>query len=124
MAYNPNEDNRSYLYGCLLAVADVAERETYDNDKDKAERVTNARRYWNAFSKRPYVTWQRIEEQLLPYLNKLGGKRVRYEKMLQEIKAKFTPESFADNKALEPLYLLGFHHYTTEIFTSKKKEEN
>ncbi|MGN0683114.1 MAG: type I-C CRISPR-associated protein Cas8c/Csd1 [Oscillospiraceae bacterium] len=124
MAYNPNEDNRSYLYGCLLAVADVAERETYDNDKDKAERVTNARRYWNAFSKRPYVTWQRIEEQLIPYLNKLGGKRVRYEKMLQEIKGKFTPESFADNKALEPLYLLGFHHYTTEIFTSKKKEEN
>lgn len=124
MAYDPNEQDRSYLYGCLLAVADAAEREAYDNDKDKAERVTNARRYWNAFSKRPYVTWQRIEEQLLPYLNKLGGKRVRYEKMLQEIKAKFTPESFADNKALEPLYLLGFHHYTTEIFTSKKKEEN
>lgn len=124
MAYDPQNHDRSYLYGCLLAVADVAEREAYDNDKDKSERVTNARRYWNTFSKRPYVTWQRIEEQLLPYLNKLGGKRVRYEKMLQEIKEKFTPESFADNKALEPLYLLGFHHYTTEIFTSKKKEEN
>lgn len=124
MAFNPGEDDRSYLYGCLLAVADVAEREAYDNDKDKAERVTNARRYWNAFSKRPYATWQRIEEQLIPYLNKLGGKRVRYEKMLQEIKSKFTPDKFADNTALDPLYLLGFHHYTTEIFTSKKKEEN
>ena len=124
MAYNPEEKDRSYLYGCLLAVADAAERESYDNDKDKAERVTNARRYWNAFSKRPYMTWQRIEEQLLPYLNKLGGKRVRYEKMLGEIKGKFTTESFASDEALEPLYLLGFHHYTTEIFTSKKKEEN
>ena len=112
--------------GCLLAVADAAEREAYDDDKDKAERVTNARRYWSAFSKRPYMTWQRIYEQLLPYLNKLGGKnkRDRYEKMIQDIKGKFTPEEFASDKALEPLYLLGFHHYTTEIFTSKKKEEN
>lgn len=80
--------------------------------------------YWNAFSKRPFITWQRIEEQLNPYLNKLGDKRVRYEKMLQDIKGKFTPESFADNTALSPLYLLGFHHYTADIFTSKKKEEN
>ena len=123
MAYDPQNHDRSYLYGCLLAVADAAEREAYD-DNDKAERVTNARRYWNAFSKRPYLTWQRIYEQLLPYLNKLGGKRVRYERMLGEIEGKFTPEEFASDKALEPLYLLGFHHYTTEIFTSKKKEEN
>lgn len=123
MAYDPQNHDRSYLYGCLLAVADAAEREAYD-DNDKAERVTNARRYWNAFAKRPYLTWQRIYEQLLPYLNKLGGKRVRYERMLGEIEGKFTPEEFASDKALEPLYLLGFHHYTTEIFTSKKKEEN
>ena len=124
MAYDPNERNRSYLYGCLLAVADAAEREAFDDDKDKAERVTNARRYWNMFSKRPFMTWQKIEEQLLPYFNKLGGKRVRYEKMIQEITGKFTPEEFADNKALEPLYLLGYHHFTAEIFKTNKKEEN
>lgn len=124
MAYDPNECDRSYLYGCLLAVADAAERESYDDEKDKYERVTNARRYWNMFSKRPFMTWQRIEEQLLPYLNKLGGKRVRYEKMLQEIKSKFTPEKFADNAALSPLYLLGYHHFTAAIFKTNKKEEN
>lgn len=123
MAYDPKECDRSYLYGCLLAIADAAERDAYD-DGDKGERVTNARRYWNTFSKRPFMTWQRIEEQLLPYLNKLGAKRVRYEKMLQDIKGKFTASNFADNTSLSPLYLLGFHHYTAEIFTSKKKEEN
>lgn len=123
MAYDPNECDRSYLYGCLLAIADAAERDAYD-DGDKGERVTNARRYWNTFSKRPYMTWQRIEEQLLPYLNKLGIKRVRYERMLQDIKGRFTASTFADNTSLSPLYLLGFHHYTAEIFTSKKKEEN
>lgn len=124
MAYDPNECDRSYLYGCLLAVADAAEREAYDDKEDKYERVTNARRYWNMFSKRPFMTWQRIAEQLNPYLNKLGKNREKYEKMIREIKSKFTPEKFADNAALSPLYLLGFHHYTAEIPNIIKKEEN
>lgn len=122
MAYDPNETNRSYLYGCLLAIADAAERETYEGD-DKNNRVTNARRYWNAFSKRPYETWGRISELMIPYYNKLQGKRVRYEKMIQEIEAKFTLAEFTDNSALEPAYLLGFHHYTSAIFKSNKSEE-
>ncbi len=124
MAYDPNECDRSYLYGCLLAVADAAERDAYDEDKDKNERVTNARRYWNMFSKRPYMTWQRIEEQLIPYFNKLGKKRDKYDEMIQKIYDKFTPKEFADNKALNPLYLLGYHHYTAEILNTNKEEEN
>ncbi len=124
MAYDPNESDRSYLYGCLLAVADAAERDAYDEDKDKNERVTNARRYWNMFSKRPYMTWQRIEEQLIPYFNKLGKKRDKYDEMIQKIYDKFTPKEFADNKALNPLYLLGYHHYTAEILNTNKEEDN
>ena len=121
MAYNPEETDRSYLYGCLLAIADAAERAAYDENEDK--RVTNARRYWNAFSGRPYQTWKLIEERLRPYLDKLGQKSIRYEKMLNDIMAKFDFQNFEDNHALSPSYLLGYHHYTAEIYTSKKKEE-
>ena len=120
MAYDPNETDRSYLYGCLLAVADAAERSTYENEDG---RVTNARRYWSAFSGRPFQTWKIIEERLRPYHDKLGKGSVRYEKMLGEIMSKFTAESFADNSALSPAYLLGYHHYNAEIYTSKNKEE-
>lgn len=124
MAYEPENRDRSYLYGCLLAVADVAEREAYGADDKSSGRVTNARRYWNAFSKHPFATWRIIEEQLRPYLDGMESqKRIRYEKMLQEIFDKFLDNDFANNSALSPLYLLGFHHYITKIFTPKNNSE-
>lgn len=120
MAYDPNETDRSYLYGCLLAVADAAEYASYD-DTDRKNRITNAKRYWNMFSKRPYITWKTIREQLGVYLDKLGASRIRYEKMLDEIMSKFDLKLFSDNAPLEPAYLLGYQHYHAEIY--KKKEE-
>lgn len=120
MAYDPNETDRSYLYGCLLAIADAAEYASYD-EADKKNRITNAKRYWNMFSKRPYITWKTIREQLGVYLNKLGSARIRYEKMLDEIMMKFDLKAFSDNKPLDPAYLLGYQHYHAEIY--KKKEE-
>ncbi|MCH5206561.1 MAG: type I-C CRISPR-associated protein Cas8c/Csd1 [Oscillospiraceae bacterium] len=120
MAYDPNERDRSYLYGCLLAIADAAEYASFD-EADRKNRETNARRYWNMFSKRPYSTWKTIREQLGVYMNKLGSSRIRYEKMFDEVMAKFDLKEFSDNKPLEPAYLLGYQHYHSEIF--KKKEE-
>ena len=119
MAYDPTITDRSYLYGCLLAVADAAERSTYE--KDENDRITNARRYWSAFSDRPCKTWSLIEERLRPYLDKLGKKSVRYEKMINEIMEKMGMNSFMDNSSLSPAYLLGYHHYTNKIYL--KKEE-
>ena len=119
MAYDPTITDRSYLYGCLLAVADAAERSTYE--KDENDRITNARRYWSAFSYRPCKTWSLIEERLRPYLDKLGKKSVRYEKMINEIMEKMGMNSFMDNSSLSPAYLLGYHHYTNKIYL--KKEE-
>lgn len=119
MAYDPTITDRSYLYGCLLAVADAAERDSYESDGD---RVTNARRYWSAFSGRPYRTWGIIEERLRPYLDKLGKKSVRYERMMNELMDKMGIEQFSDNTALSPAYLLGYHHYTNKIYTKKVEE--
>ncbi|MBP3760774.1 MAG: type I-C CRISPR-associated protein Cas8c/Csd1 [Ruminococcus sp.] len=121
MAYDPNITDRSYLFGCLLAIADKAESEAYD-EQERNVRITNARRYWNVFSQRPYTTWAIIEERLTPYMNKLGKRQIKYSKWINEITSKMNEEMFANNKRLEPLYLLGYHHFTEFMYNRKEEE--
>lgn len=122
MAYDPDEKDRSYRFGCLLAIADKAEKDTY-SDSDRKDRITNARRYWNAFSLHPSQTWKIIEERLNPYLNKLGGGlRDHYEKRIEEIMSGMSASDFDDNSSLSPLYLLGYHHYTAKLYSGKTEE--
>ncbi len=121
MAYDPTCTDRSYLFGCLLAIADNAEYNAY-NKEEKGKRITNARRYWNAFSSRPYQTWQIIEERLKPYLEKDPRIMVNYTKRLNGIMAKMSPDTFKDNSKLSPLYLIGFHHYNALLW--KGSEDN
>lgn len=52
-----NQD-RDYLFGRLLAIADVLERNAL-NTSD--QRATNARRYMNSFSQHPERTWRTIQ---------------------------------------------------------------
>ena len=120
MAYDPNENDRSYLFGCLLAIADAAEYASY-NEEDKGKRVTNAKRYWSMFAKRPYATWGIIEGQIREYLKKLGAKSIYYDRMLNEVMCKFQKGDFESSAPLTPNYLLGYHHFNAEIY--KKKEE-
>lgn len=122
MAYDPNITDRSYLYGCLLAIADKAESEAYD-EQERNARITNARRYWNVFSQRPYMTWGIIEERLRPYLNKLGKSQVKYTKWINEITSKMEDTVFSDNSRLEPLYLLGYHHFTEYMYNGTANKE-
>jgi len=122
MAYDPNITDRSYLYGCLLAIADKAESEAYD-EQERNVRVTNARRYWNAFSQRPYMTWGIIEKGLRPYMNKLGKAQVKYSKWINEITSKMDVSAFADNSRLEPMYLLGYHNFTEYMYNNNTNKE-
>jgi len=117
---NLKSTDRSYLYGRLLAVADRVEYSTYTEDEKK--RVTNASRYMQAFSQRPYQTWQMVFERIQPYLNKMDiGLRRYYLNMIEEIKDKFTVASFENNTKLEGLYLLGYFNQIHEM--KKKKDE-
>ena len=120
MAYDPNETDRSYLFGCLLAIADASESDSYD-EADHGKRVTNAKRYWSMFANRPSTTWAKIESQIRVYMIKLGAKSIRYEKMLNAVMEKFALNDFSDNSPLTSAYLLGYHHFNAEIY--KKKEE-
>lgn len=121
MAYDPNCSDRSYLYGCLLAIADKAESDTYEKEE---KRVTNARRLWSAFSTRPYQTWAIMEERLEPYLEKNRCIMVKYTKHINEIMSKMSPEEFADNTKLSPMYLIGFHHYNALLWNENKTDNN
>lgn len=116
---------RDYLYGRLLAIADRIEYRTYDKEKD-GSRVTNAKRYMNQFSQRPFETWKIIEENIQPYLNKLKiQERLYYEKQLDEINQLFCIEEYKNNNKLNGLYLLGFHSqsYDLRLFHQDKIQE-
>ena len=89
--------------------------------------MTNARRYWNAFAQRPWTTWNIIEGKLRPYLDKKvdSGKHsgFYYNKKLDEIMGKLSKGVFEDDSALSPNYLLGYHHFSAEIYKSSKDNE-
>ncbi len=123
MLYNPDNTDRNYLYGCLLAVANAAENAALD-DEDRYVRETSAKKLWSAFSQRPCETWVQIRERLNPYLTKLGKKKVYYERLISEITCKFADEDFLDNSALEPYYLLGYDTFTHYIYTKKENKED
>ena len=82
----------------------------------------------STFSQRPFETWKVIEENIQPYMNKLGiAERRFYENLLNDIYELFEVDSFRDNKKLDGLYLLGFHSQAYDLKLkkedSKEKEE-
>ena len=108
---------RDYLYGRLLAIAEVAEASVYEKDEG---RVTNACRYFEAFSNKPYQTWGVIYNRLVPYLNKMGaGQRRFYEKKIGEVMELFDRNAFEDNSKLKPVFLLAYHCQLNQM--SEKK---
>ena len=120
MSLDTKQKNRNYLYGRLLAVADRIEYRTYD-EKDRT-RVTNAKRYMSTFAQRPFETWKVIEENVQPYMSKLGiAERLFYENLLNEIYDLFEIEQFQDNSRLDGVYLLGFH---SQAYKLKMKKED
>lgn len=112
--------DRSYLFGRLLAVADVLENTALRSDEKK--RITNAERYMSAFSQHPSRTWEIIQKAIQPYKARLGDKSVFYTKMIDEILSKIEFEDFND-KPLKSVYLLGYSSQRQELYTKKQKTD-
>ena len=120
MALDENCTRRSYLYGRLLAVADAAESSTYERDE---KRTTNAQRYFETFSNRPYTTWDIIRKRLNPYLDGMKtGTRIYYEKLINKITNSFEHNDFNDNSKLEPEYLHAYSCQLVKIYNKNKKD--
>jgi len=109
-------NDRDYLFGRMLAVADVLERRALGDER----RATNAIRYMNSFSMRPARTWATIQQCLQPYQAKLGTDATFYSKIIDDIGSRLPIEEFT-NKPLTGLYLLGFYSQRHEIYQGKKK---
>jgi CRISPR-associated protein Csd1 len=109
--------DRDYLYGRLLGAADKLEE--YVNRMKGNDRVTNALRYMNSFSQRPFKTWNIIHGQLVPYMQQFKG--VAFDEM-QSIMQKFRSGDFdGPDRPVNGTYLLGYYHERARIEELAKK---
>jgi len=119
VALDKDNNDRSYLFGRLLAVADVLERRALGEEI----RASNAIRYMNMFSKHPARTWATIQSCLQPYQARLGTKATYWSQIIDEIGSRIPPEQF-NNKPLSDLYLLGFYSQRHELYRKKENNDN
>lgn len=118
MGLNESLNDRDYLFGRLLAVADVLERAALDDN-----RATNAIRYMNAFQRHPARTWATIQSALQPYQAKLGANATYWTKIIDEVASRIPVEEF-NNKPLSHLYLLGFYSQRHALYQKRKDKES
>jgi len=126
MSLDETRNTRDYLFGRLLAIADVMEERTLSEAEKK--RPTNATRYTQQFSQRPSSTWKQIHELLTPYFMRQGDKAFYYKRLIEQVKGLFiSPEEFISNKPLTGEYLLGYYCQRQKMWEKKEKptsEEN
>lgn len=108
-ALNASITDRSYLYGRLAAVADVLEQRAagIDGRGPGDKQPTNALRMMTQFVQRPYETWAKLHEKLLPSIMRLSDEQ--YQRRIGEIEALFTKDDRADHRALSELFLIGYY---------------
>jgi CRISPR-associated protein Csd1 len=119
LGLNTETEDRSYLFGRMLAIADVLERRALGREE---KRATNAIRYMNAFAQRPARTWAIIQSCLQPYQARLGTEAGYLNRLLDEVGARLRLEDFTD-QALSGVYLLGFYSQRQAIYLGKKGEK-
>lgn len=121
MALDENNNERNYLYGRLLAVADVTEYKATSRE-DGNWRQTNAVRYMQRFQQQPLDTWRKLHAIYLPpYFSKLKGRSARYAKLIDRITDKFQPGDMAKSTPLDGRFLEGYSCQKQALFLKKDK---
>lgn len=120
MKLDPDNQERSYLFGRLLAVCEKVERATFEKGET---REPNAIRLQSAYVNHPMQTWKVLEGLLNPYFQKLSpGLREYYRNLIAKITVSFREEDIQEmNKGLKETYLLGYYLQRAEL--NKKKDE-
>jgi CRISPR-associated protein Csd1 len=122
MALDEKRSTRDYLFGRLLAIADVLEERTLSEAEKK--RPTNATRYMQQFAQRPFSTWKQIHELLTPYFMKLGENTSYYKWLIAQVEDLFSPEDFVSNKPLTGEYLLGYYCQRQKMWEKRENHES
>lgn len=122
-------NSRSFLFGRLLAVFDIAEEATYDMD---SSRTTNAQRYWNVYTAKPEQTMHMLLNKVKPYMQKLQnnpakvGLAVKYEKAMTAIINELEDKNYYSGEANKPLdynFIYGYYSERRNIFKKSDKQE-
>jgi CRISPR-associated protein Csd1 len=117
MALDEQSNDRNYLFGRLLAIADVLEHSALKEEW----RMSNAMRYMNDFAKHPERTWRTIQLNLLPYQAKLGKKGTHFTRLIDEVGSMFPVGKFND-EPLTGIFLLGFYSQRHQLYQTKSSE--
>lgn len=112
--------NRDYLYGRLLALADLAEYEALDRPERRAL-PTNAIRLMQRFAQRPKETWLHLHAKLLPYLAALGGdgRAGFFMRAIAGVESLFVREDRESATALGEDFLLGYLAQRRDFYTPR-----
>lgn len=125
MALENERNDRDYLYGRLLAVAEHLEEIALNVAKEQRE--TTAARLMQRFADYPFSTWRNIESALVPYKSRLSVSRKGFlynmKKLLDEIHAKFKSGDFENDSRLSGAYLLGYHCQRLELKNDKSEND-
>ena len=107
MEIEEERETRDYLYGRLLAIADMLESWCFN--KKGISRETNASNLMDSFSQRPYSVWERLYKQKLAYVRSyFGAKANFYTDLIDEVTSKFQSGEFCSDKPLSGEFLLGY----------------
>lgn len=124
MSLDPKNNERSYLFGRMLAIADSMEEMAIRNQNKKgseiSDRLTTAMRFYSNFVERPTTTWHRIYQSIVrSYMKKLGkSANYFFEQKLIAIN-KMTPEDMWTDQPLNGLVYSGYMSQKNENYTKK-----
>lgn len=113
---NDEINDRSYLYGRLLAIADVLESDALKNKE--VDRPTNAQRYMSAFAQRPADTWKTIYMNAQPYFRQSNSNR-RGQILIDHVLDKLQISEENINRLNDPLdgkFLIGYSQQKVDWF--------
>lgn len=130
MSLDITNTERGYLYGRLLAVAELLEKAAQHASSD-TERPTHAEKLMQRFSSHPHSTWKNLQKALNPYIqiltkNKPSWKNY-YDKKIMNIHDLFAPGDFTNDNKVSGEFLLGYYCQKSKIseeISSLKKENN
>lgn len=120
-----DKNNRSYLFGRLLAVYERIEASTFDID---TKRTTNAEKLWTSYTNNPATMMQTLENKTKTYEKKLEqNKPGIYNNLIKEKQAiinQLHENQYEEmNTKLDYEFIFGYYAEIKDIFTKKQTVE-
>ena len=122
--------NRSYLFGRLLAIFELLELQRYQLDGSKNDRITNAERYWTAYTSQPAKLMMNLTNKIKPYeeVVKLNNPGIfnKLEKEREEIMYLLGPlmQERGINDPLDYRFIFGYYAEKQYFYTKQEKNES